>query len=165
MRNMNQRPNCDACSSQYNDPLRGMPLAMAYVPWQTFENVMEGECALRHGTIFEDFVFPFEPAILRMYSERMQPARRCLMTNEQHQLLMYIDQISFALDDTVLFLDTHPCDTEALAYYQELKEERKMAMEKYASKFGPLQNDNVKCGCSWSWVETPWPWESEGRDC
>ena len=51
------------------------------------------------------------------------------MTNEQHQLLMYIDQISFALDDTVLFLDTHPCDTEALAYYQELKEERKMAME------------------------------------
>ena len=43
------------------------------------------------------------------------------MTNEQHQLLMYIDQISFALDDTVLFLDTHPCDTEALAYYQELK--------------------------------------------
>ena len=40
-----------------------------------------------------------------------------------------------------------------------------MAMEKYASKFGPLQNDNVKCGCSWSWVETPWPWELEGRDC
>ena len=36
MRNMNQRPNCDACSSQYNDPLRGMPLAMAYVPWQTW---------------------------------------------------------------------------------------------------------------------------------
>lgn len=33
------------------------PLAMAYVPWQTFENVMEGECALRHGTIFEDLVF------------------------------------------------------------------------------------------------------------
>ena len=31
MRNMNQRPNCDACSSQYNEPLRGMPLAMAYV--------------------------------------------------------------------------------------------------------------------------------------
>ena len=24
------------------------PLAMAYVPWQTFENVMEGECADRH---------------------------------------------------------------------------------------------------------------------
>lgn len=47
------------------------------------------------------------------------------MTNEQHQLLMYIDQISFALDDTVLFLDTHPCDTEALAYYQELKEEQR----------------------------------------
>ena len=35
------------------------PLAMAYVPWQTFENVMEGECALSHGTILVDLVFPF----------------------------------------------------------------------------------------------------------
>ena len=60
------------------------------------------------------------------------------MTNEQHQLLMYIDQISFASDDTVLFLDTHPCDTEALAYYQELKEERKMAMEECACQIRSL---------------------------
>jgi hypothetical protein len=35
------------------------PLAMAYVPWQQFENVLEAECGLEQGTIFEDLIFPF----------------------------------------------------------------------------------------------------------
>lgn len=39
--------------------LSSKPLAMAYVPWQTFENVMDGCAGVAHGTIFEDLVFPF----------------------------------------------------------------------------------------------------------
>lgn len=39
--------------------LSNKPIAMAYVPWQTFENVMDGCAGLAHGTIFEDLVFPF----------------------------------------------------------------------------------------------------------
>ena len=35
-------------------------LAMAYVPWQTWQNVMDGCGGLKHGTIFEDLVLPFE---------------------------------------------------------------------------------------------------------
>lgn len=66
MRNMNQRPNCDACSSQYNDPLRGMPLAMAYVPWQTWCKTYDPQKRIE---LWNDFP-TFEPAILRMYSER-----------------------------------------------------------------------------------------------
>lgn len=39
--------------------LENKPLAMAYVPWQSFENVSEPSCGLAQGTIFEDLVFPF----------------------------------------------------------------------------------------------------------
>lgn len=39
--------------------LSNKPLAMAYVPWQPFENVLEGGCGLKQGTIFEDLIFPF----------------------------------------------------------------------------------------------------------
>ena len=39
--------------------LSSKPLAMAYVPWQTFENVMNGDCGTKQGTIFEDLIFPF----------------------------------------------------------------------------------------------------------
>jgi len=39
--------------------LSSKPLAMAYVPWQSFENVLDASCGLNHGTIFEDLIFPF----------------------------------------------------------------------------------------------------------
>ena len=39
--------------------LSNKPLAMAYVPWQEFENVMDGNCGLDQGSIFEDLIFPF----------------------------------------------------------------------------------------------------------
>ena len=39
--------------------LSNKPLAMAYVPWQAFDEVMDGCYGLSHGTIFEDLVFPF----------------------------------------------------------------------------------------------------------
>ncbi len=35
-------------------------LAMAYVPWQTWQNVMDGCSGLKHGSIFEELVLPFE---------------------------------------------------------------------------------------------------------
>ena len=81
------------------------------------------------------------------------------MTQDQHQLLKYISQVSFALVDTVLFLDTHPCDQKALDYYHMVKEQRKKAVDEYSQKYGPLLNDQVECGDYWTWVETPWPWE------
>lgn len=39
--------------------LSNKPIAMAYVPWQSFENVLDSGCGLAHGTIFEDLIFPF----------------------------------------------------------------------------------------------------------
>lgn len=47
--------------SQYN-ALQGMPLAMAYVPWQSWQNVSDGSRGLSQGTIFEELIFPFEYA-------------------------------------------------------------------------------------------------------
>ncbi len=36
------------------------PLAMAYVPFQTFEKVYEAEQALNRGTLFPELDFPLE---------------------------------------------------------------------------------------------------------
>ena len=35
-------------------------LAMAYVPWQKWQNVMDGCNALKHGTIFEELALSFK---------------------------------------------------------------------------------------------------------
>lgn len=42
-----------------DDPLAGMPIAMAYVPWQFFQNTYEPDKALQYGTIFPELNKPF----------------------------------------------------------------------------------------------------------
>ena len=76
----------------------------------------------------------------------------------QKQLLMYLNQVSFALTEAVLFLDTHPNDKKAMEYYQEMKSLRQDAIKKYEREYGPLTNDSVDSE-KWEWVMTPWPWE------
>ena len=60
-RPMMQRPcpampgNCPCAS----DPLAGMPVGMAYVPWQCFHETFEVDKALQCGTIFPELSKPF----------------------------------------------------------------------------------------------------------
>ena len=49
----------DDCGNSHSDPLRGMAPAMAYVPWQQWQNIYEPCRALERGTIFEDLDKPF----------------------------------------------------------------------------------------------------------
>lgn len=48
-----------AVSENY-DALAGMPLAMAYVPWQMWRKIYDAEKALCQGTIFEELDKPFQ---------------------------------------------------------------------------------------------------------
>lgn len=41
------------------DELSGMPIAMAYVPWQEWRAVYEAEKGFHRGTIFEELDKPF----------------------------------------------------------------------------------------------------------
>lgn len=77
-------------------------------------------------------------------------------------LMRDIYQLGFALVETVLFLDTHPADADALNYYNQIKKRYNEAMEIHAREYGPLLNSNVMNENYWSWVATPMPWEVEG---
>ena len=55
------RPSSSACCedrAEY-DELNGMPIAMAYVPWQEWQNIYEAEKGFHQGTIFEELNKPF----------------------------------------------------------------------------------------------------------
>ncbi len=81
---------------------------------------------------------------------------------DSDKLLLYIDTVSFAINDVVLYLDTHPNDMVALEYYEHYKQARQQAIKDYTTYFGPLTSDMVNIKNGWAWVETPWPWEVEG---
>lgn len=52
-------PGCDKDSSLYNDPLKGMALAIGYVPWQQWCKVYDLCKGLQQGTIFPPLDLPF----------------------------------------------------------------------------------------------------------
>ena len=56
--NYRQTPAC-AAPQTVKDGLEGMPLAMAYVPWQKFECTYEPAQGLKAGTIFPELDKPF----------------------------------------------------------------------------------------------------------
>ena len=49
----------DDCGNARRDELRGMPLAMGYVPWQNFGCTFEPMEGLHAGTIFPELEKPF----------------------------------------------------------------------------------------------------------
>ena len=88
-------------------------------------------------------------------------------------LLNQINEVSFAVNDLTLYLDTHPLDTEAMNYFTQVSTKRKNLMKEYAEQFGPLTMD---CVCTetnnrtndhtkypgqkhWTWSDGPLPWE------
>lgn len=79
-------------------------------------------------------------------------------------LLDRIYEISFAVDDVKLYLDTHPWDDEALVYFNEYSRLRNEALREYAQYYGPLTIDTVACSGyqKWNWINEPWPWQEGG---
>ncbi len=83
------------------------------------------------------------------------------MTCDKATALMNVLEEGFALDDALLYLDTHPDDDRAQCFYQEHQQAYHMAYDAYVAQFGPLQLDDLpQTDCS-AWVSTPWPWEME----
>lgn len=81
----------------------------------------------------------------------------------QAQLLHWIDMVSFAVVDITEYLDTHPCDEEALKYFNHYEDLRRTALRAYSEKYGPLTIDTANPEKQWSWAKQPWPWE--GGSC
>lgn len=75
-------------------------------------------------------------------------------------LMRQLEQAGFAVDDVSLFLDTHPDNQEALAYYREVSNLRANALNAYEQQYGPLFSEHVTAG-QWDWVTETWPWEGE----
>ena len=79
--------------------------------------------------------------------------------NEQKKLLKLIQNYSFVVTETVLYLDTHPHCRAALQHYQKYRKLYHEALATYEEKYGPLTMYNNLSTDSWKWVSEPWPWE------
>ena len=65
------------------------------------------------------------------------------MTNQlnqmnRQQLFNLINTVSFAVDDLLLFLDTHPDDVEAIKAFHHYSDIRRNALQAYSDQYGPV---------------------------
>ncbi|MGN0174325.1 MAG: spore coat protein CotJB [Acutalibacteraceae bacterium] len=80
---------------------------------------------------------------------------------EKEKLMKQLQMYHFAALDAALFLDTHPNDKEALAYFNRVKKLADGAREDFERKYGPVRMGDTGESNKWDWALQPWPWESE----
>lgn len=77
----------------------------------------------------------------------------------REKMMQFVRETGFALIEVGLYLDTHPCDEEAMDYYNKYQQMHKEAVEDYEKHCGPITSNGVNTCEGWTWTEGPWPWE------
>ena len=82
---------------------------------------------------------------------------------ERQQLLDSLRAAQFAMHEMVLYLDTHPNDTEALKKFDAYRLRYKELSKQNEREYGPLTATGDFGANGFSWVKNPWPWEKEAN--
>lgn len=106
-------------------------LAIASIPIQNWRPPEEPVKGLKMGTIFQELNLPFF-----LSDESCQPLPKDLEDAEKYAK-------RFAIYDCMLYLDTHPADPEALAYYEQMSGH---AYASWESDTLPWGGGDAKCG-------------------
>ncbi|MGN0159743.1 MAG: spore coat protein CotJB [Brotaphodocola sp.] len=85
-----------------------------------------------------------------------------MMQSNRNSLLRNVYETGFALDDIILYLDTHPTDQDAMNYYRQVQMANQQAVRAYEQMNGPLMADRAASD-HWDWIQSPWPWEGDER--
>ncbi|MDD6223971.1 MAG: spore coat protein CotJB [bacterium] len=82
-------------------------------------------------------------------------------SNEQAELLLNVDQLTFAAHELNLYLDVHPEDQNMIRLFNQYQKMANEAIERYEKKYGPLTVNTESNPDVFSWQAYSWPWERE----
>lgn len=146
---MNSSDSC-TCKSE--------TLAMATTPMQTWCEPYDWETALAAGTIFPCLNLEFFLAKESVSAVCGNPT-----LSAEDKLLTQIYQVSFAINDLTLYLDTHPDCEHGLPLFKELLQKRLDLLAEYSKTARPLTQLSIVTGTpettSYGWDDGPMPWE------
>ena len=73
-------------------------------------------------------------------------------------LLRKVYEASFAVDDVILYLDTHPNDAEAFELFRQYTAMEQEARAAYVANHGPVLRSETAESKTYTWLNDPWPW-------
>lgn len=115
----------------------------------------------------KDLAGPYEGYIRgNMYNNLYQQYKnyrpaKLMPNNEQAELLLNLNQLSFAAHDIRLYLDVHPNDTGMIKLYNQYQQQANNAIKTYEEKYGPILQNSLSEANKFSWEAHSWPWEME----
>lgn len=80
---------------------------------------------------------------------------------KKEEFLKEIMRLSFVTLETNLFLDGHPQNKKALAYFKKYNELLTKKKKEYESLYGPLTAYGNESDKEWLWSTQAWPWQME----
>jgi len=89
--------------------------------------------------------------------------RSCHTMRSREELMDILTKVSFAMDDTRLFLNTHPNCKEAMEYFHKMQRIRHEIMKELTERFGPISSYHVAECDEWQWNNLPHPWLSKKK--
>ena len=122
------------------------PLANPFVPFQRNDPARyEAPEWLVRGTLFPGLDLPF----LGMVNENALPA------TPMHEL----QALGFAINELILYLDTHSDDQEAAQLLQSYSELYRKGLEIVRQQSGPMRGIDAVMDGKFRWLDGGWPWE------
>lgn len=79
--------------------------------------------------------------------------------SEQAELLLNVDQLTFASHEINLYLDINPNDREMINLFNQYQDMANNAIKKYEEKYGPLTINYTDSTNVFRWQNDNWPWE------
>lgn len=152
-------------------------LAITSVPIQKRTKVYFPDTALKEGTIFPELNLPFFVTDPLSSTASTCNCEKCecidankmydhLFTDqhfEREEVMKALYEISFFLNDMLLYLDTHPDDQEAIDIFNVYNADRKKLLQRMEVDFYPLSPNCIVDARGnedhFSWTDGALPWE------
>lgn len=118
-------------------------------------------------TTNKDLARPYEGFIRgNMYDNLYQQYKnykpaKLVPNNEQAELLLNVNQLSFAAHEIRLYLDVFPNDRNMIGLFNQYQSQANEAIKAYEEKYGPIMCSSLSNTNSFSWETYSWPWEME----
>lgn len=82
------------------------------------------------------------------------------MDINRDMLLREVMAADFMLVDLNLYLDTHPCDQNALMQFKNAQLRAAILKNNFERMYGPLTPMSPYAATNrWQWIDSPWPWQ------
>lgn len=97
-----------------------------------------------------------------LYNPYKNHSYKVVVTGKKDELLLRIQELTFATKDLNLYLDLFPNNKEKLSLFNKYNTELAKLKMEYDRLYSPLCVSDMNNTNTFDWINSPWPWDNKG---